>query len=78
MFIFAAKILLQLHFKSNSNEIFVTCLILNAEKHVAIRNPLHALLFELWNSVKKEGAAGYALNMNFQKFSGCLTYLIWL
>ena len=71
--------LLQLQFKSNFNEILVTCLILDAEKHAAIRNPLQALLLELvQHSVKKEGVASHALNMNFQKFSDCLIYLIWL
>ena len=70
--------LLQLQFKSNSHKILVTYLILDAEKHAAIRNPLHALLFELQDSVYKEGVAGHALNMDFQKFSGCFIYLIWL
>ena len=45
--------LLQLQFKPNPNEILVIYLILDAEKHAAIRNPLHALLFELQHSVEK-------------------------
>ena len=57
--------LLQLQFNFNSYEILVTYLILDAEKHAAIRNPLHALLLELRHSVKKEGVAGHALNLNF-------------
>ena len=61
--------LLQLHFISNLHEIWVTYVILDAEKHPAIRKPLCALLFELQYTVEKEGVAGHALNINFEKFS---------